>query len=349
MSAATVGPQRDRARLMPLDDHTPRGHAARYTPECYAGMRDDRARTEAYRCAVAAAVAGKVVLDIGTGALALLSIIAAEAGAKHVYAIEVQPGAAEAARRAIVAAGHAETISVIEGFSTDEHVRLPVKAELMIHELIGEIAGEEGAVCAVLDAARRHMAPDAPRPFSIPSRSRTMIAPCEAPNEVLVGSARALKIYLPRDQLLASPQCCEDLLFAYGEPKTSQRYELIFAAARSGQLAGFVMHVELHCHVDAADAPPDVSSAWSGSHWRHVMLTLDEGVGVVERQKLRVHVRVELGAATPVYEFEAWADEAPGHDQYRENSPRWRSLGPPQSYPQASLNCNDMMDHLMAA
>jgi hypothetical protein len=68
-------------------------------------MRDDHARTGAYREAITAAAQGKVIIDLGTGALALLAIFAAEAGAKHVYAIEVQPVAAAAARRTINEAG----------------------------------------------------------------------------------------------------------------------------------------------------------------------------------------------------------------------------------------------------
>jgi dihydropteroate synthase len=58
-----------------------------YTDETYAKMRDDTSRTEAYRRAIHAHARGKVVLDIGTGALALLAIMAAEAGASKVYAL----------------------------------------------------------------------------------------------------------------------------------------------------------------------------------------------------------------------------------------------------------------------
>ena len=67
-------------RVLP---HERCGDAARYIAACYTGMRDDVARTEAYRRAIAAAVPGKVVLDLGTGALALLAIMAARAGAAH--------------------------------------------------------------------------------------------------------------------------------------------------------------------------------------------------------------------------------------------------------------------------
>ena len=51
-------------------DHTPRGHASRYVSACYTGMRDDVARTSAYRQAIIEAAPGKVVVDLGTGALA---------------------------------------------------------------------------------------------------------------------------------------------------------------------------------------------------------------------------------------------------------------------------------------
>jgi len=347
---------------MPLADHTPRGHAARYIGACYIGMRDDSARTEAYRAAIAAAAIGKIAIDIGTGAQALLAVMAADAGAKHVYAIEVQPAAAAAARLAVEAAGHAGRITILEGFSTDAAVLLPEKAELLLHELVGEVAGEEGGVRAILDATRRHMDPAAPRPFSIPARATTMIAPCEYPDEAYcarvpsamlrcAGSARALKLpeLLPRDRLLASPQRCEDMRFEAGAPLASQSTDLIFVATRAGLLAGLVMHVELHCGVGAADAPPDVSSAWRGSHWRNVLLTLDAILPVLAGQRVRVLTRAELGAQTPVYQFEAWVEDLEGRDASKGDVLRWRSLGPAMSYPGSSLNCNDMMDHLMAA
>lgn len=352
---------------MPLADHTPRGHAARYVSDCYRGMRDDVTRTEAYRRAIVATAPGKVVVDIGTGALALLAIIAADAGAQHVYAIEVQSAAAAAARRAVAAAGHADKITVIEGFSTDEAVVLPAGAQLMIHELIGEIAGEEGAVRAILDAAKRHMHPAAQRPFSIPARACTLIAPCEYPDASYCarvpgamlrcpGAPRALKLPepLPRDRLLARPQRWEDLLFAAGAPWPTQAAELTFTVTRQGLLAGLVLHVELHCEVDAGDGrPPDVSSAWRGSHWRNVLLILDQPTPVQTGQRVRVRTRAELAALTPVYEFEAWLEEQAGAggdwSGHGATSWSWRSLGRPIAYPEASLNCNDMMDHLMAA
>jgi predicted RNA methylase len=50
-------------------------------------MLDDKVRCEAYKNAIEASVKGKIVLDIGAGT-GFLSVIAAKAGATHVYAVE---------------------------------------------------------------------------------------------------------------------------------------------------------------------------------------------------------------------------------------------------------------------
>jgi type I protein arginine methyltransferase len=342
---------------MPAYDHTPRGHAARYTPACYDGMRDDHARTGAYREAITAAAQGKVIIDLGTGALALLAIFAAEAGAKHVYAIEVQPVAAAAARRTINEAGLSDRITVIEGFSTDPHVVLPEKADLLVHELIGEIAGEEGVVAAIADARKRHLAPTASTPFSIPSRTTTLLAPSEYPNAAYCadrlattleapGGGQALKLPgLPRTDLLAAPQVFEDLRFEEGAPAPSQAVELEFVAERAGWLRGLSLHVELHCRIDGAAAPPDVSSAWSGSHWRNLFLLLGDGMALARGDLVRVHATAELNGPQPRYTFRtrvcAAASAAKG-------SGGWVDLGGTIEYPEASLNVNDACDLMMA-
>ena len=333
----------------PCQDYTPRGHASRYNNDCYAGMRDDTARTEAYRRAIEEAAAGRVVVDLGTGALALLAIFAARAGAEHVYAIEVQSAAAASARRTITEAGLADKVTVLDGFSTDEAVVLPIKAELMVHELIGEIAGEEGAVAAVADALRRHMDPAALPPLSVPARVCTLLAPAEypdaaycagVPSTLLAAAGSALKLpALPRSALLAPPQTCEDLRFESGRPEASQRHELRFVAARAGALRGLALHIEIHCGRNGADAEPDVSSAWAGSHWNTILLLLAGEVRVEAGQAIVVHTTAELAGVQPRYTFEAWLLAAGGAR---------RSLGPPIGYPEAALNCNEMADLLLA-
>ena len=55
-----------------------------YSDSVYAKMRDDVTRTEAYRQALQQVAKNKTVVDIGTGALALLAVFAAQAGARKV-------------------------------------------------------------------------------------------------------------------------------------------------------------------------------------------------------------------------------------------------------------------------
>jgi predicted RNA methylase len=50
-------------------------------------MLNDKVRCETYKNAIKASVKGKIVLDVGAGT-GFLSVIAAKAGATHVYAVE---------------------------------------------------------------------------------------------------------------------------------------------------------------------------------------------------------------------------------------------------------------------
>ena len=193
----------------------PRSICERYTDDTYAKMRDDEIRTSAYAAAIARAAPGRVCVDVGTGALALLAIMAARAGARHVYAIEANAEAATAARMAVADAGFAELVTILEGYSTD--VTLPEPAELVIHEILGELAGAEGVVAAIADVAHRHVhTPSAGErtPLSVPARARSLLGPAEFPSGEYFSSlpypmlaapgATALKLpSLPRGLLLS--------------------------------------------------------------------------------------------------------------------------------------------------
>ena len=131
-----------------------------FTEEAYASMRDDESRTPFYARAIAARLAeaptGTLsVLDIGTGPHAVLALLTAEAGARKVYAVEVNPDAAACAREAVRAAGWAAVVEVIVGFSTE--VTLPEKVDLVVSEIVGSVASEEGLYATTADAHARHV------------------------------------------------------------------------------------------------------------------------------------------------------------------------------------------------
>ena len=88
-------------------------------------MLADRVRCEAYRRAILATVKpGQVVLDLGAGT-GILSLFAAEAGARKVYAVERTPTAA-LARQIVARNGLADRVSVLQ---TDmEDAELPSRS-----------------------------------------------------------------------------------------------------------------------------------------------------------------------------------------------------------------------------
>jgi len=149
----------------------------------YAFMAEDKTRTSWFREAIYRRLSGtkdKVVLDVGTGPFCLLALFAARAGAKRVYALEVNSWAAKLARIVLAeaeAVGFVPTgvIQVIEGLSTE--VTLPEPADLLVAEIVGEIATAEGLVSTMSDAQARHLKMPYDPDSYIPQRVQTWCAP----------------------------------------------------------------------------------------------------------------------------------------------------------------------------
>jgi hypothetical protein len=190
-------------------------------------MRDDPTRTPIFRQVIEKRLGANpesmVVLDLGTGPFALFAIIAAEAGAGTVYAVEANPAAAQSARSTIEKAGFAKIITVIEGFSTA--ITLPQKANVCIAEIVGSIATEEGAYATIRDAHVRHVQDPTSDQSWIPCGMQTYAAPASYTLHNLFGppdfewsklNGEPIRFNC-RDQglqLLADPVLVEDISFA---------------------------------------------------------------------------------------------------------------------------------------
>mmetsp|Transcript_11500 Transcript_11500/g.32590 ORF Transcript_11500/g.32590 Transcript_11500/m.32590 type:complete len:513 (+) Transcript_11500:72-1610(+) len=203
-----------------------------FDASAYAAMKNDVTRTPLFRKALQdrlnAAKGGpesQVVLDLGTGPFALFAIMAAELGAGRVYAIEANPEIARNARRVIAEQGFDEIITVLEGFSTDISLPDNAKADIIVAEIIGSIATEEGAYATILDAHKRLMKDPTDANNWIPSRIQTWAAPASytlhnlfTPPEFDWTKIAAEPVrFSCRDYalgLLDDPQCVEDIRFA---------------------------------------------------------------------------------------------------------------------------------------
>jgi len=119
-------------------------------------MLFDAVRCEAFRKAIAAAVGpGGAVLDLGAGT-GILSVFAAQAGARAVYAVE-RTRIAELARRIVAENGFHGRIHVLRG--DVETIELPEKVDLIVSEWLGGYGVDENLLPVVVQARDRWLRP----------------------------------------------------------------------------------------------------------------------------------------------------------------------------------------------
>ena len=288
-----------------------------YDDLLYYAMTNDEARNRAYRAAINSLVKGKTVVDVGTGADAILARFCMEAGAERVYAIEVLEEAFERARALIDRLGLSDRILLRHGDS--RQVELPEKVDVCVSELIGTIGSSEGVI-SILNDAQRFLKPGG---VMIPHRSITRIAAVSLPEELLcrprfteLSGHYAEKIFrkigypfdvrvcikdFPLSHLVSDSQVFEDLSFT-GQlpPELETRIELTMQ--RDARLDGFLLWLNLY------PAPGVLIDVLSEQHnWLPVYFpAFHPGVEVREGDVIRAVCSVILpdGRFTPNYRLE---------------------------------------------
>ncbi len=118
----------------------------------------DEVRVGWFARAIAATVRpGDVVLDLGTG-MGLLAMLAAQAGARRVYAVEQSP-ILDVARELVDANGLSGVVTLVPGSSFD--LDLPERADVVVSETLGAWGADEGIIAIMADALHRLVRPDA--------------------------------------------------------------------------------------------------------------------------------------------------------------------------------------------
>ncbi len=148
-------------------------------PGFHDSMLRDTARNAAYAQAIALAAPGRRVLDIGTGS-GLLAMMAARAGAAHVYACEANPMLAATAREIVAANGLAEKVTVfaLHSGKLDRNRDLGGGAELLVSEIFADNLLGEGVIAALRHARTELCAPD---PAILPPAAAIRVALVEKP------------------------------------------------------------------------------------------------------------------------------------------------------------------------
>jgi amino acid adenylation domain-containing protein len=331
----------------------------------YAMARDDR-RNRAYRAAIARHVGGNTVVDVGTGADALLARMCAEEGAARVYAIEILPEAYEHACRLVSRLGLDERITVIRGEAGT--VELPERVDVCVSELIGTIGSCEGVI-PILNDARRFLKPGG---RMIPERCVTWIAAASLPDELIdrpsfgpLSGSYARKVFdragrpfdlrvcvknLPAGCTISDPGVFEDLDFGGPiPPESSVAIDLV--VRRAARLDGFLLWLNL------STGGGDVVDTLASEHsWLPVFFpAFSPGVGVEPGDRIeavctrtardneltpdyRIRgtlVRASGGRLPFAYDSSCWATSTGGTPFYRQLLDTIDAGGPSPPQPEA--------------
>jgi protein arginine N-methyltransferase 1 len=288
-----------------------------YDDAIYRVMAEDERRNTLFRSAIAAAAPRARVLEIGCGPDLLWTLVAADAGASQVYALEVIEDIAHRAEQ--TARNHpSANITVLAGDATA--IVLPERADVCIAEIIGCIGGSEGIVAVVEDARSRHLTPSA---IVIPSAVRTLAgAVCML--DLLGGDVAMASAFVPYvEAVLRQAGVLFDLrLYVGGTDATALRSttgviedlrfneqshrhdgDLRLEITRRGHLDGLLAWIEL----TVAPGDAGLNSLTDGTNWLpvYVPFELDEPIeaDVGDVLSLRVTVTNSGDGIHPDYFF----------------------------------------------
>ena len=261
----TRGHERLIAYIVPVQDQPELwpslGEYDVYDELLYYAMTHDEDRNRSYQAAINGAVKGKVVLDIGTGADAILARFCVEGGAERVYAVELNKDACRRAGELVKHLGLTDKIVLIQGDSTQ--VQLPERVDVCVSEILGTIGSSEGVV-SILNDARRFLKDDG---IMIPRRCTTWFAPVSLPENLAlsprlnelpgvyveqvfkrVGHPFDLRLCVknfPQANILAPAQIFEDLDFTdVIEP--AHQSAVTFTINKKSRLDGFLLWLKLY-------------------------------------------------------------------------------------------------------
>eukprot|EP00928_Gymnodinium_smaydae_P031569 TRINITY_DN2312_c3_g1_i1.p1 TRINITY_DN2312_c3_g1~~TRINITY_DN2312_c3_g1_i1.p1 ORF type:complete len:384 (-),score=83.09 TRINITY_DN2312_c3_g1_i1:7-1056(-) len=297
----------------------PLGLRTSYSADFLYTLTTDRVRMEAFRRAIARCRARRV-LEIGCGPWAPLTEMAfRDGGAECVVAVEATHAHAEAARRRLSARGFEERATVLAGRACDLETELlrpdSERPDLIVAELLGYTASEEGAPAALADLQRR-LGPGIP---VVPTAARSFIAPVAplalswldllrnwllhhswpSPRRLLPG-----RLYdcrgLPAALQLAEGQVFEDYDFASAAlgDRLEQQRELHFSLPPGAEIGGLLIWMQ----TDVAEGI-SIDTRKDETSWNHYLLHLAP-FRVGTSGGLSVRTSVDARSEAVSYEFE---------------------------------------------
>lgn len=268
----------------------------------HALMLNDEIRMAAYEKAIKEAVKpGMTVVDVGTGT-AILALWTFEAGASHVYGIDVNKARIPQATQRIADAGFLDRFTLINELS--HKVELPERVDVCISEILGNLADNEDMTPILADARSRFLKVDGQM---LPRNVTTYLTPvgslaaheqvknreCRGINDTyklddLLGKLQTknpFNLYydciLPESTYLSEPQAATEFNFD-GKDKAEYRVRVNYTAARDGVLTGFKGHfVAQLSNTTVLDiSGDDITGRTTSDCWKHCYLPIEKPVDV---------------------------------------------------------------------
>jgi protein arginine N-methyltransferase 1 len=276
-------------------------------------MLGDQLRMTAYHAAIAETVRpGDTVLDLGTGT-GILARWALESGAARVYGIDLNETVLATATERLAAAGLADRFHPLLGLSFD--LELPERVDVIVSEILGNLADNENAPVILDDARRRFLRPGG---TMLPQRVESYLVPVAAERahaeisrgepqqgggpeqfaELLRGrgARSAFDLYydaiVPISGYLAAPRVVRsfDLEHDCASVGASYRVPLVFTAHRAGRLTGLKGYfVATLSKTVALDISGDrIAERTTSDSWKHCYLPIEHPIDVRQGDRIAV-------------------------------------------------------------
>jgi SAM-dependent methyltransferase len=276
--------------------------------EGHAPMLFDSIRCEAFRQAIADTVTpGCTVLDIGAGT-GILSLFAAQAGARMVYAVE-RTHIADLARRIVSENGFDERIRVLRGDM--ETLELPEKVDVIVSEWLGGYGVDENLLPMVVLARDRWLKPGG---RMIPETVTSWMAPafdarlqedmffwCSNPygidlaaiGQVIARQSACCRNHVKQEHLLDAPRAlwtvdARDV--SHGRANLPFEARLKFIADREGQVNALAawFSATLSGGISLCNGPAEPDT-----HWGRTIFPIGEVLSLARGAQADVHFVLE--------------------------------------------------------
>jgi predicted RNA methylase len=249
-----------------------------YNLRTHLEMLRDRVRCLAFQQALESVVREKTVLDVGCGS-GILSLFAARAGAKQVFAVDmdVPPAAEDVAQ----ANGLADRVQFIRGRIED--AALPVDSvDIIVSEWMGGLLLMEDMLPAVLHARDRWlkpgglMLPDRARLFLAPLKEVAHISSNDYPTLRQTVSSQMWVSAIDPSRFLAEPACILDIDLTDAQASAAREYEAAFrfGVDKPGTFEGFGLWFDVHFSKTRPSQWLSTAPWLPPTHWAQVLWVL---------------------------------------------------------------------------